>query len=374
MPNNVRRAAPPAGVDAQPEPRTESPEVSAASEPGTDRGANENAVSTENKAIERPSEHIEISKIDASRRSSGIDGVSELEPSRGPSARGDIADPGISAPESGAEAAPKTDARLRTRADSDEPGPTECETSDAESDERNADPGAGARRKKTRREKIADLFVGELRKYSRAQIVAINSMVCAFILTFAFFPIQIGALQLAVLQIVAVLICTELLGLANGMLSGLFFGFVSFFTHLTRPGVLSPIFISNPLVTFMPRIVMPVVAFFVARLFGAAFAKIKCETDASKKIAPHFLDTIKYSIAALAGVVANTSGVLGMIYAFKRGNSVNGTAITPAWIAGIIATNSVLEAIVCTIVTPAIVIAVKQTVSRAARRADSTRR
>lgn len=222
---------------------------------------------------------------------------------------------------------------------------------------------------KTRKEKIADLFVGEWKKYTKSQIIAINSLVAALILLFAIFPLSVGALQLAVLQIIAILICTELLGLLNGMLSGLFFGFVSLITHLMRPGVLSPMFISNPLITFFPRIMMPVVVFFTIKLFDLIFSKINYKSEKAEKITPKILDTVKYAVAAFTGVLTNTAGVLGFMYAFYGETTLKtGVAITAKYIMLIVSGNSIIEAAVCTALTPAIVIAVKKTLSLTMRK------
>ena len=222
---------------------------------------------------------------------------------------------------------------------------------------------------KTKKEKVSDLFIGEWKKYTKSQIIALNSLVAALILLFAIFPLSIGALQLAVLQIIAILICTELLGLLNGILSGLFFGFVSFVTHLMRPGLLSPVFISNPMITFFPRIMMPIVVFFTMKLFDLIFSKINYKSEKAKKITPKILDTIKYAVAAFMGVATNTAGVLGFMYAFYGETTLStGVAITAKYIMAIVSGNSVIEAAVCTALTPAIVIAVKKTLSLTMRK------
>ena len=217
--------------------------------------------------------------------------------------------------------------------------------------------------------KVADIFLGEMRKYTRSQVIAINAILCAFIIVFAIFPVSIGILQLAVLQIIAILISVELLGLLNGMLSGLFFGFVSFTTALLRPGVLSPLFIRNPLITFFPRVMIAVVVFFFIKFMDFLFAKIKYKTDKSAKITPKILDTIKYAVGSFLGVATNTAGVLGFMYLFYGNDpTAAGVAITPAFIGGIIVSNSLIEAAVCTVLTPAIVIAVKKTLEYSMRK------
>ena len=70
---------------------------------------------------------------------------------------------------------------------------------------------------------LRQIFCGEMQKYTHSQIIALNSLICALIVLFVVFPIKIGPLDLAVIPIVAIIICTEILGLFNGMMSGLFF-------------------------------------------------------------------------------------------------------------------------------------------------------
>lgn len=216
---------------------------------------------------------------------------------------------------------------------------------------------------------IRQIFCGEMQKYTHSQIIALNSLICALIVLFVVFPIKIGPLDLAVIPIVAIIICTEILGLFNGMMSGLFFGLISLINHLIRPGLLSQIFIFNPLVTFLPRLLISVSVYFSIKLLGYLFEKIKYKNTLSKKITPKILDTIKYAVGGFLGVLTNTAGVLGLIYAFYSNSTLqSGLAITKEFIMGIVTTNSVIEAIVCTVLAPAITLAVKKTLSLTMRK------
>ena len=219
--------------------------------------------------------------------------------------------------------------------------------------------------KKAKKENaFVNLLLSDWRQYRKSQIIAINALLCALVLLFVLVPLKLGVLDLAVIPIIAIIISAEVLGVLNGVLTGLFFAFVSFFNHLARPGVLSPVFIQNPMVTFLPRILMPIMVFLAIKLLDYLFSKIKYNSEKSKKITPKILDTIKYSVGACFGVITNTAGVLGFMFAFYGGNTLNtGIAITAEFISGIIATNAVLELIVCALVTPAVTIAVKKTLS-----------
>lgn len=56
---------------------------------------------------------------------------------------------------------------------------------------------------------IRQIFFGEMQKYTHSQIIALNSLICALIVLFVVFPIKIGPLDLAVIPIVAIIICTR---------------------------------------------------------------------------------------------------------------------------------------------------------------------
>ena len=76
------------------------------------------------------------------------------------------------------------------------------------------------------------------------------------------------------------------------------------------------------------------------------------------------------AVGALTGVLTNTIGVLGMILAFYFGTPFgsSGSAITWQWLTGVIVTNSILEIVDCTVVTPPIVFALKKVVQKMARK------
>ena len=215
---------------------------------------------------------------------------------------------------------------------------------------------------KSKKQKFLDAFLGRWRYYTKTQIIAINALLCAIVILFVIAPINFGTLDVAVIPIIAVLISVEVMGLLNGMLTGLFFGLCSLINQLIRPGIFALFIIQNPLVTFFPRIMIAVMAFLVMKLFDLIFSKIKYKTDTAKKITPKILDTIKYAIASAIGVITNTSGFLGFIYLFYFGSNLsNGKVIDGTYIWAIVASNALVEILVCTLVTPAIVLAVSKT-------------
>lgn len=193
------------------------------------------------------------------------------------------------------------------------------------------------------------------KNYSKSQIITINAVLCALVLIFVAFPIQIGILSLAVIPIIAIVISAETLGVLNGMITGLFFGLVSLIGQLIRPTVLSFAFY-NPLVSILPRILIGVASYYAIRLCFKLFPKMP--------------PVIANGIGAFCGVLTNTVGVLGMIMLFYYGRPLGsgGSAIGFPWLAGILVSNSILEAAVCTVLTPPLVMAVKKVCQISARK------
>ena len=215
---------------------------------------------------------------------------------------------------------------------------------------------------KPKSQRFVDTILGRWKYYTKTQIISINALLCAIVILFVVAPINFGTLDVAVIPIIAVLISVEVMGLLNGMLTGLFFGLCSLINQLIRPGIFALFIIQNPLVTFFPRIMIAVMAFLVMKLFDLIFSKIKYKTDTAKKITPKILDTIKYAVASAVGVITNTSGFLGFIYLFYFGSNLsNGKVIDGTYIWAIVASNALVEILVCTLITPAIVLAVNKT-------------
>ena len=201
--------------------------------------------------------------------------------------------------------------------------------------------------------------------YSKTQLIAINALLCALILLFVLVPIQLGPFSLAVIPIIAVLISAQTLGLLNGMLTGLFFGLVSLINQFVHPGIFANMLIQNPLVTFLPRIMIGVTVFFVFKLFNYLQNKLKLE----KKATLTMFDIVKYVVASIVGVCTNTIGFLGILYAFYHGTELNGGAILDGpFIWAIVLSNSLIELGVCAVVTPALVFAVDKTLNATMRK------
>ncbi|MFW5780707.1 MAG: ECF transporter S component [Bacillota bacterium] len=184
-------------------------------------------------------------------------------------------------------------------------------------------------------------------KLSRTKFITVNALLCAIVLLFILFPITIGTVQLAFIPLVAVIISAEFVGLKNGIFTGLFFGIVSLISAFIRPSLLYFAF-QNPMVSVLPRILIGIAAYFATKGF--------------RKLFPKLPEMISYGVGAFAGVVTNTIGVLGMILLWYYNTPLEsvGTAITWEFISGIIVTNSLLEILICTVITPPIVFALRK--------------
>lgn len=112
--------------------------------------------------------------------------------------------------------------------------------------------------------------------------------------------LQIGPAVAVTLLCLPVLIGTMAEGLAVGLLLGGAFGLISFAQSFTSPALLSPFFM-NPLVSVLPRLLIPVITHLVFRAVLRVFAPLR----RGKGIAR--------GVAALVGSLSNTVFVLSMV-------------------------------------------------------------
>jgi len=175
-----------------------------------------------------------------------------------------------------------------------------------------------------------------------------HAVLCALVLLFSLLPLYLNPVAvIAVVAILAVIVSAEFLGPLHGMITGAFFGLVSFVGSFIQPTLLSFAF-HNPLISVVPRILIALSAYFASKGFMKISAKIP--------------KPIAYGIGAAAGVITNTLLVLGLCYAFypnKQLDPSTGTAMNWVFLSGIIVTNFILEFVVCVIVAPPIVAALK---------------
>jgi len=130
-----------------------------------------------------------------------------------------------------------------------------------------------------------------------------------------------------------------------GMTIGLIFGIFSIFQNITTPNILSFAFI-NPLVSVLPRVLIGFTSYYVYKL---SFGKN---------------ESLRIGLATIIGSITNTFGVLTMIYILYAAKFAISKGIDPSIAAktiyGIAILNGVPEAIIATIITIPVVIAIKK--------------
>ncbi|MDY4737217.1 ECF transporter S component [Terrisporobacter sp.] len=152
--------------------------------------------------------------------------------------------------------------------------------------------------------------------------------------------IPIGPTKATIMHI-PVIIGAIIEGPVVGATIGLIFGLTSLWNAMTQPTITS-IFFLNPLVSILPRVLIGVVAYYVYQ----GIYKI------SKKVyAAGFM-------AGLIGSLANTVGVLGMIYVLYADKYMEriGQAGADAgkWLFTLAATNGIPEALVAALIVSAV--------------------
>lgn len=182
---------------------------------------------------------------------------------------------------------------------------------------------------------------------SRTKFITINALLCAIVLLFVFVPISIGTIHLAFIPLVAIIISAEFVGLKNGIFTGFFFGIVSLISSYINPTSILYFAFQNPLISVLPRILIGISAYYAAK--------------GVRKLLPKLPEVFSFGAGAFAGVVTNTIGVLGLILVRYHGKGLaNGIAINLKFISAIIVTNSLIEILICTAITPPIVLALKK--------------
>ncbi len=184
-------------------------------------------------------------------------------------------------------------------------------------------------------------------KLSRTQFITVNALLCAIVLLFVLVPMQIATIHLAFVPLVAIIISAEFVGLKNGIFTGFFFGLVSLITSYITPTSILYFAFQNPLISIVPRVFIGISAHFV--------------TKGVQKLLPKLPQVFSFGAGAFAGVITNTIGVLGLILLIYYGrNLAGGVVINLKFISAIVLSNSLIEILICTAITPPIVLALKK--------------
>ncbi|WP_297632463.1 ECF transporter S component [uncultured Clostridium sp.] len=144
---------------------------------------------------------------------------------------------------------------------------------------------------------------------------------------------------------VPVIIGAILEGPLVGGLVGLVFGLFGMYQAIAAPFPTSPLFL-NPITSLVPRILIGVITYYVYRALRNRFKK----------------ESVAIGISAIVGSLVNTVGVLGCIYIFGLNQYASLLHISKNSVLGalgiIAGTNGIPEAIICTVITIPVVLAV----------------
>ncbi|MBZ6526302.1 ECF transporter S component [Aerococcaceae bacterium DSM 111021] len=159
--------------------------------------------------------------------------------------------------------------------------------------------------------------------------------------------ITIGPIAMTIIPI-TVILSTLWLGTKDGAILGLVFGLNSLVRAWLIGNPVERMIFTSPLVSVLPRILMPI-------LLGLII----------KYILKHLSAPTKGAIAGFLGSLLNTVLVLGAIGIFKPTEyigAIEGANVNQLWpiLWGIVTANGVPEAILATIVTPIIYVAVNR--------------
>ncbi|WP_085833060.1 ECF transporter S component [Clostridium merdae] len=148
----------------------------------------------------------------------------------------------------------------------------------------------------------------------------------------------LGVITLPMIRItiahMPILITAILFGLTEGLIVGFAFGACTLFIALTSPvSILDPFFV-NPLVSILPRVLIPVTTYYCYQ--------------GLQKLLPAFRgkDTLSVTVSLAIGNLTNTFGVYAMLYLLYAAQILEKTG-TPALhlILGLISTSTVIKCV-----------------------------
>ncbi|MFI3166643.1 MAG: ECF transporter S component [Bacillota bacterium] len=177
--------------------------------------------------------------------------------------------------------------------------------------------------------------------------IAHVSLFVALIAVMTLIP-SFGLLQTPIVSIniilVPCLIASQTLDIKSSVLVSTFMGIFSMLNSYLRPTTLLAFAIQNPLISILPRIFVGAVAFLayhgVKKLFSNSTSKF-------------WNFTFPSVIGAIAGTATNTTLFLGMLYVVYNGTMLStGTAVSMAFIWGIVVANFIPEVIIAVITVP----------------------
>lgn len=244
-------------------------------------------------------------------------------------------------------------------------------------------------------------------RMKKSRRIAILALLLALTVILSMIPLRVSSATLA-LTLLPVFVLALTQDIVTGLLGGLVMGVTSLVMAFTfgAGSPTAPIF-QNPLVSVLPRLLVPLAVFGVSRGIallvrrvrarrgtedateGEVLAKgtvpaeesgekadIPCDDEeeavplaeeSGKKAGeaiPKLARALADAAGCLAGVLVNTGAVLGMMWAIYGGRNVGDTLISPEFMSAMLSVNFVIEVVVFPLVTPPIAYAVRKSTGR----------
>ena len=179
--------------------------------------------------------------------------------------------------------------------------------------------------------------------------IAVAAIFLSLILIFVLVPIPMpSGLSLAVVPLIAVILAADVSGFGMGLFAGTAFGIASLINAFLHPTLMAPMFY-NPLVSVVPRMIIPITTYFSFRLMKKLLAKRS--DDASTYVAS--------TVSAAVGVLTNTGLVLSMMAAFNFGKVFGEKVIDAAFFGSLLGLNFLFEISICSLLAPIITTALR---------------
>lgn len=189
---------------------------------------------------------------------------------------------------------------------------------------------------------------------SARQITAVGMMIA---LTVILLNTPLGVITLPMVRItiahLPILIATILFGLSQGLMVAFAFGACTLLIALTSPvSVLDPFFV-NPLISILPRMLIPVTTYYSYHALKKLLNGIKGK------------ETISVATSLAIGNLTNTFGVYAMLYILYAADILEKTG-TPALslILGLISTSTAIKCVGIMLIGTPVVLALRKALPR----------
>lgn len=197
-------------------------------------------------------------------------------------------------------------------------------------------------------------------RVKKTKRIALLAILLALIVILSFVPLRVSAATLA-LTLLPVLVIALTQDFVTAVLGGLLMGVTSLVMAFTvGAGTPTAPLFQNPLVSILPRIFVPVVAFGVMHGLNALALRVSKKSAPDNPAVGKGKQWLIDAVASVLAVMTNTGLVLGMIWGIYGGKSVGDTLISPEFMTAMISINFVIELIVFPLLTPPIVFALRK--------------